>query len=138
MNAAPTLKSETSEQAQMRHIREARELLKPTEVNLHHFPNWLRRALLKEFGCRYRDTSSWGVKEQVFGGACWLDHWGTSTINDRLCFVSEPYNVSMADQIRIDEIAKRIGCRWYLSANSWWFPGWTIRIVIEPAAEVHP
>jgi hypothetical protein len=120
-------------------ILAARELLKPTEVRLHHCPDWLRKVLLKVYGCRHRDTSAWGVMQHAFADAHWLDHWGSSRIGEKLCFVSEPYHVDVASQIQIKAIADRIGCNWYLSANSWWYPSQTIRIVIEPpnAAEFH-
>ena len=113
---------------------QVRELLKPTAVRSSHVPDWLRRELLKVYGCPNRDTAGFAVLQHATGDALWswLDHWGSTKIGDKLCFVSEPYDVSIEELSQIDSLARRIGCPWYLSPNSWWYPGRTIRIVIEP------
>ncbi len=115
-------------------IDDARLLLKPSPVELHHVPDWFRRALLKAIGCCHGDTSGWGVlnyARQKFSWT-WLDHFGSTTLGDRICFVSEPYNVNPAELQQVKDLAEKIGCQWYLCANSWWYPGSTLRIVFDP------
>ena len=119
---------------QQERFRQLRKLLKPTEVRLHHVPNWFRRRLLKVFGCSHGYTGGWFVldhaRKQHFGdNARWLDHWGSTKYRSGTAFVSEPYQVSPETVALLDSFAKRIGVDWHLSANSWWYPGWTIRIL---------
>jgi len=121
-------------QRQMEHISAARELFKPSPVRLHHVPDWLRRRMLKAFGSAHRDTSGWGVLNHALRGGqdFWLDHWGTTTLpNGHRAFVSEPYGFTPEMARGLQEFCKPMGVSYYVSANSWWYPGWTVRIVIE-------
>ena len=116
----------------------AREILQPTEVNLHHVPNWFRRRLLRVFGCRDRSTRGFDVLQHAatvhFGfPANWLDNWG-STDGSRV-FVSEPYQVSPRVVALLDSFAKRLGIKWHIDANSWWNPGSTIRLALYESQE---
>lgn len=106
--------------AQQAHIDQARVLLKPLPVRLHHCPRWFRRAGV--LGPR-RSYS-----------AQWLDHWGSVKLADgRVAFVSEPYNVSAEDLAECEAIAAKIGALFTVDPNSWWFPGQTIRLVfVQP------
>lgn len=118
-----------------RRIAEARRILEPTEVRLHRVPKWLRLLMLQKFGCRNRDTSGGGVLwNAVQTDSCggWLDHWGSTMMCGKLCFVSEPYNVTAEKVADVDAFAARLGVQWSLSANSWWYPGHTVRIVLWP------
>lgn len=122
---------------QTRRIEQARRLLQPTPVQLHRVPNWLRRRLLAAIGCGGGGTSGYAVlahAERLMGWR-WLDHWGASTYRGQPCFVSEPYHVSADDMAAVAELCRRCNLDSHLSANSWWYPGETIRIAIyEPAA----
>lgn len=122
-------------------IEAARELLAPSEVRHHHVPNWFRLALLKAYGTGDGWTNGPHVLQHAVSESSpdgerypsWLDHWGSTKIGEALCFVAEPYNVNERTLRHVASIAARIGCRWWLSPNSWWYPGSTIRIVFAPA-----
>lgn len=118
-----------------KHIAEARALLRPSPVRPHHVPRWLAtrlRSLRGRYCDRQRGYSASAVLCEVVTatGGGWLDHWGSTTTGDRPCFVSEPYRFTAQDAASLDQIAESTGLRWYLSANSWWYPGSTIRVVI--------
>lgn len=121
--------------AQREMIEAARALLRPTPVKLHHVPNWFRMALLRGFGCADCRTSGEDVLHYAIDCvrrrnyfSSWLDHWGSTAYQSRPNFVSEPYNITEDNVKEIAEIARKSGCKWFLTANSWWFPGATIRI----------
>ena len=117
-------------------IRAARQLLKPSEVRLHHVPNWFRRALLKAYGCPRHDTSGHAVLYHAASNdRDWLDHWGSTQIDGKAAFVSEPYGLSAESMAAAAELATKAGCRFYVSPNAWWYPGATIRLVFEQRTE---
>ena len=117
-----------------KHIATARELLKPSPVELHKVPNWFRRELLKEFGYEFSRRGACVVEHAV---ACvrgddlvgWLDHWGSTVFRGTSAFVSEPYCLTHKSLGAIATIAERCGCRYQVESNSWWFPGSTIRVL---------
>ena len=130
------------ETAQNRFIADARAVLRPSEVKLHRVPGWLRLRLLKAFGCRDHDTSGCGVLQHAMKHLAgngwldgWMDHWGSSTIGDRRVFVAEPYTLTLAEHGAIERLCAAIDCECWLSSNSWWYPGHTLRIVITPKRE---
>ncbi len=116
-------------------IADARRLLRPSPVRIHHIPNWFRLALLKAYGCDRGDTSAHSVLRHAEHASGqwwhWLDHWGSTTYHGRPCFVSEPYHLSEADVAAIAELCRRCNLDFHLSSNSWWFPGSTVRAVIS-------
>lgn len=122
-------------------IDRARALLKPSEVQRRRVPNWLRLALLREFGCLRGLNAGADVLnhalDQIGGNVHnWLDHWGATILsNGQKVLVSEPYQVSNKSLEVVAELADRVGCRWWISANSWHFPGRTIRIVFAEKVE---
>ncbi len=129
---------ERSNKKMEEHIRRSRKALKPSPVRLHHVPSWLRRRLLEAYGARDRMTDGHSVLHHVAGstgGSEWLDHWGSTLVDGQRVFVSEPYNLPPEAIEQIATIAKAIDCTWWISANSWWCPGYTIRVVIAPPRE---
>lgn len=133
----------TKSQAEIRqrqHIEAARELLKPSPVRHHHVPDWLRRRCLKRFGTGGNgDTSGWHVihhaVEQVVDGRSrhWLDHFGSTTIGDRRAFAIEPYNLTRPCLADVFRLGDELGLDVEIDANSWWYPGRTIRVLFfEP------
>lgn len=116
-------------------IQNARKLLKPSEVRHDHVPNWFRLALVqmlknKGVSLRHEPLSGWNVVGLALRGATWLDHWGSTKLTDgRIAFVSEPYGVSLKELNHISDVARAIGCECWVSANSWWYPGHTMRVV---------
>jgi hypothetical protein len=97
-------------------IEQARALLGPSKVRLHHVPRWFAKSRI--------------ISESGIWQGSWLDHFGSTTLADgRAAFVSEPYHVTAAELAECQEIAARVGCDFWVSANSWWYPGVTIRLV---------
>jgi len=123
-------------------IDQAREFLKPTVVELNHVPNWLRLRLIKHFKIprEYHSghQSLYYAASESFHpnrGTDWLDHWGSTTIYDRSCFVSEPYSLNTQDKDLIDLFANRARLTVFYSANSYWFPSQSLRIGFLPDQE---
>lgn len=113
-------------------IEAARELLKPSPVDLHKVPNWLRRRMLAAFGCHYGNTSGSAVLHHAMRQLAedhWLDHWGATTWGNHPAFVAEPYQLWTRDLQSIEQFADRCGIAWHVTPNSWWYPGWTLRVL---------
>jgi hypothetical protein len=122
---------------QTKMIQQARDLLKPTPVKQGHVPNWFRILLMREFGCDDGQTYGSSVLYHAANSlthTSWLDHWGSTRYRRLQAFTSEPYNLDENDIKAIAEIARRCDCHWFLDANSWWYPGSTIRVVLYPSA----
>jgi len=131
-------------------ILEARALLRPTPVNLHHIPRWFLQALRpfrKRFGGRLESPFQGfeNMRNALGGGQlgnAWLDHFGSTKlvrrhagrerITDETVFVSEPYGLTPGGTLALAELTRLTGIRWSVESNSWWYPGHTIRIVFEP------
>lgn len=120
-------------------IATARWLLRPAPVRLHHVPNWLRRRILRTLGCRDGLTKGPNVLMHAVSrttkpsASSWLDHWGSSRQNDVTVFVTEPYSVTEGCLQAVGAFCRVLHLEWYVSSNTWWFPGRTVRIVIyEP------
>ena len=127
---------------QRRRIEEARRILKPRKVRAGHVPNWLRRKMLKRFGCESGYTDAWSVLQQtlgrLYGGRPrWLDHYGSSKQGDVNVFVAEPYSLTAADLRDVAAFATELGLSVAVGSNSWHYPGATVRIEFRPA-EVDP
>ena len=61
--------------------------------------------------------------------------WRSTTYMGGVAFVSEPYERQITPDTlaRLDAFTEKLGIEWHISANSWWYPGWTIRILFyEP------
>ena len=118
-----------------REIQARRRVMKPSEVDLHHVPNWFRRRLLKAYGCSDRDTAGWAVlcHARDANDWTWLDHHGSTKWDGQPAFVSEPYGVTAKELQQVADMCERCGLFYRVSANSYWYPGSTIRILIfEP------
>ena len=116
-----------------------------TPVRLHHFPDWLRLAWLRnrpadaEKG--WHTTARWQVCDEIVawlrraneyvGG---LDHWGTTRLGGQLCFVNEPY-VSL-DSLRrwMRPLADHLRALLVVTDQSAWNPGRTMRALLFPVA----
>jgi hypothetical protein len=135
MNLQTKILNESAKQ-QAINIETARKLLSPTPVRLHHVPKWFAvqaRQLARKIGCRlpyeWTDDSIHALARRF--ATCeetWMDHYGSTTIHGRMAFVAEPYPVSAETIGKIAELARQLGLECFVSANSWWYPGWTIRI----------
>ena len=103
---------------QSERIEAARELLKPTPVEIGK----LTRAVRKRFG-------------YLVPGYDWLDHWGVTNYYGERCFVSEPYNLRSNSLAEAEQFAQEIDCELVVLSNSWWFPGATIRLLFRAKKE---
>jgi hypothetical protein len=113
-------------------------VLKPSPVRSNHLPPWFKTALAKaypvEFKACYRDHAM--LLDRVARGEGWLDHCGSTRLhNGSIAFVSEPYGLTPGALAAVEALAERLGCRWHVSANSWWFPASTLRIVFEEVTQ---
>ncbi len=48
---------------------------------------------------------------------------------DRLCYISEPYNLSLGQIKEMIAFAEQWGLDFVLDGKSRWYPGWTLRVV---------
>ena len=119
-------------------IRDARSLLKPTPVELHHIPRWFAKRLRTAMGKHYRwdfplDDLLQRVENECGSAVHWWDHWGSTTLpNGRRAVVTEPY-LSIGDVKKAIVFAQLIVCDVEIYSNSWWYPGQTTRIAFtEP------
>jgi len=133
-----------TQRKQTQFIHDARALMSPSPVKYNDLPNWVRLRLLKLVkGKRgqYAVCTKWAVLDdarRLFGWE-WLDHHGTTTFRGRPAFVSEPYHLTRKDVDNIDDLCKAIGCEWFIDANSYHYPGYTIRVLIhEPTPTAKP
>ena len=97
-------------------------------------PNWLRKRLLRAFGGRYGSSglAALMAAQQALGDTNgWLDHYGVTTEQGKAVFVSEPYDLMPNGIEGIVRFAKACGCEWYVTADSYWFPGRTVRVVFR-------
>jgi len=139
--APPTTDHREAARQQRRQIQAARELLKPSEVRLHHVPRWLARRIKAALGKSSRryysafdEVQRAAAATAANGSAYWLDHFGSTTLHGRPAFVAEPYlSPSMIpDAIRFAEL---LGLTFDILPNSWWFPGRTTRLVFQEPPE---
>lgn len=117
------------ESAQTREIRVVREAWQMDQPKLHTAPRWLAKALRKAVRDRRLDpgcsTASGLWNSPRYGSL--FDHWGTVTRSGRKIFVTEPYAGLCAKPLAA-ELAEILGCEFWVSIRSWWYPGATIRI----------
>lgn len=123
-----------AESAQRKWIDDARKLLGARKVKLHDVPTWLKkrlRAYRKRKHLLPLPASLLLENTDTGGVHGWLDHFGTVD-HPRLgkVFVSEPYGLTDDGALSLAAYCKVLGLEWYVDANSWWYPGHTVRIVI--------
>lgn len=122
---------------QRQFIDDARKLLNPSPVRTSHVPTWLKKKIraavkAKQVAARYSDPEMVLLNDLTWENR-WLDHYGTTTWRDfKDVFVSEPYSVDGKTLSQIEQFAERLGLECQVDANSWHFPGWTIRILLWP------
>jgi hypothetical protein len=121
---------------QLEQIETARELLRPSEVRLHHVPNWLRRRLLEKIGTEFRLTDGGSVIRYAMDRLkIRFDHWGSTKFCGTTAFVSEPY-ASADDITDAVRFAEAVDLELRILPNSWWYPGQTLRLLFMlPKAE---
>lgn len=109
--------------AQEARIEQLRSILKPSEVR-EGYPSWMKR--------------DW-MKEVEFSRSDWVDHIGRAKPSEFACchdhkevFISETYNFGFDDAYEVERFCQKHNLVWHVSANSWHFPGRTIRIIIHP------
>jgi uncharacterized protein (TIGR02996 family) len=112
----------------------------PTPVRLHHLPNWLRLAWLRGVPSgegRGRLTAGWAVamemdrRFETTRYAAALDHWGSTTVAGRLCFVNEPYQYAADVLAQCRTLASLVGGVAAYARQSDWGHG-TVRGLVFP------
>lgn len=119
-----------------RQIDASRLLLAPSPVRSLHVPAWLRYACLRVYG----RSAWWGTcgpavvqrAAVACGDSYWLDHFGSTIVGGIQCFVAEPYPQSVDSLRAAERFANSIGADMTVSADSWWYPGATIRLLFSP------
>jgi hypothetical protein len=84
----------------------------------------------EQFEQRWREA-----RGERFRSRPWLDHWGSTTIDGEVCFVSEPYLTypPAANELAVPQhIADATGCDLLVERESEWNPPSTIRLVFRP------
>lgn len=129
---------------QQEEINELRTLLNPSPVKQQRIPKWLRTKLraAKRAGkielLEYESRNDYALVTAAahaasgsgWGTHGWLDHWGTTEtcLHDEL-FVCEPYELGADALQSVAKFAELLGINYEVHANSWHFPGKTIRIL---------
>lgn len=119
-------------------IKSMRRLMEPSPVRTGHVPGWLGLALRRAYYPGYSgviSNSAWyslTYAQARLGTFSWLDHYGTSVIGGIRCFVGEPYGFSSECAKQLCRIQSDTGLTWWVTANSWHYPGYTVRVVINP------
>lgn len=117
-------------------IEERRKLLGPSEVT-RKTPAWIAgRAdrLIRNSGKGFvYGENGHGKMMAVFdlasAGRVYLDHPGTARFaGDPEAFVFEPYHISADHSQRSKWVAGALECHCTISANSWHYPGETVRV----------
>jgi hypothetical protein len=107
------------------HVLQRHGVPKPTPVRLGHVPGWFERRLLESLG-----TADMHVVRGRVGGD-WLDAWGSTEIDSREVFVSEPTSFVEGDARALEQLGRLTGISWRITAYSWFTPGQRIRITFE-------
>ena len=114
---------------QAEHIDAARKLLKPNPVAKGETPEWLQKILDDVYG-----GLPFSSVMKSCGSHYRVDHWGTSKGDYRDCpddcFVMELYGVCTEELVATEKFCDRHNLSFYTHANSWHYPGKTIRIAI--------
>lgn len=123
-------------------------------VRLHHVPGWLRLRIFRAFGTpggnlagvealyhAVAESEKWvqGIREasgepKLFVPH-WLDHWGSTTIDGEVRFLSEPYldwPPNRQDLAVPEHLAESTNCRLIVLPHSEWNPPRTIRLLFKP------
>jgi hypothetical protein len=119
--------------------RELRDVLKPSPVKLHALPGWFRKRVRRRFDLR---RVHYSIEQWLFTDVLtrqWLDHWGQTELPcGRTAFVSEPYLPIDWPLESVSTLAAELGIQSFVTTNSWWYPGSTIRIVLYEGPESIP
>ena len=128
----------TPEKKQEETINAVRRLIQVKEPVLHRIPSWLTKRL-RAFGRRQHVggySAEMIMQSYMPCSMHWLDHWGTlkpgCCCSDAAAFVSEPYGLTDKDAKEVTRFCEALGgLSWHVEADSWWYPGSTVRIVIH-------
>lgn len=116
--------------AELKHrewVNQKRAELGPTEVRLHHIPQWFSVAVRQAMKEGAEIALNPPLKYKSYDS--FWDHWGSTVrVDGRLSFCSEPYQVTAQEQATCYVLASQIGCDVEFSSNSWWYPTRTERV----------
>ncbi len=138
---------------QAKAISQARLLLRPEMVKTGKIPRWLSKRITAYWKARKaKRPSTFSLRDTICDvarraglepRADFLDHYGTTEGGlygccDEAgeCFVAEPYDICGLCVQLLDALEVALDVEWHITANSWHFPGRTIRITIhEPSPD---
>jgi hypothetical protein len=114
-----------------------------TPVESSRVPNWLRLGWIrKRHGLPdvprhwHPPTDGHGVGQEIGAwiernhGGNYLDHWGTTKIGGRVCFVTEPYANLIDAVAALTPLADLLGCRMETGVSLHGFG--TVRVILFP------
>ena len=117
-------------------IAELRRLHRPTEVRSRSIPHWLCQRIRERLQPE-RELSNCALlslaMQRANCGPLVIDHYGTTTIRGREVFVAEPYPLP-SRVVRAKQFANLLGLSLDVSSNSWWYPGFTTRLIFSQPA----
>ncbi|MEQ8786242.1 MAG: hypothetical protein RIC55_08080 [Pirellulaceae bacterium] len=107
------------------------QVAKPSRVNEHSVPTWMRRRMIHAFPGHGDSNSGTAcvLRAAKAVRADWLVNWGSTKYDGRSAFVAEPRKLSEHSLKSINEFAFRLDVRWLLCANTWSNPGAAVRIL---------
>ena len=120
---------------QRRRIERLRKVLKPSPVQ-DRIPRWFTDRIKEQFGTPPgipRPVPSTLVQwvRESFPPSTWCDHFGSTHWQGTKVFVSEPYPTVENLKVAI-HVAWLLDIGLVISANSWWNPPLTIRLLFLP------
>jgi hypothetical protein len=104
-------------------------------VELHEAPGWWSQRVCwatRGWGRYAAECRIQELAREHYGTCSLIDHWGLTRLDDgTVAYVTEPY--CSVDEKLIEAIAKIAGllgvhARILSPWQSWWYPGWTVRI----------
>jgi len=123
-----------------------RQFLRPELLLRSRAPKWILSAVKLAVKSRHIPAASYPPRSAMDAlqyvlaclGQSWADHVGLLEWDGRELLVAEPY----ADRIDLEMLqelqrfTETLGCAFMFSANSWHFPGRTVRIIIAESTGV--
>ena len=130
-------------------IAHAREVLRPSKVKINHMPGWLTKRMLVakkagKFSSLFLSRSGSNMMVEILAAmprlSHWADHFGSTILarggkGPREFFVAEPYGLTEQSALGAIQFAEMLDLGIEIDANSWHYPGSTVRIIFWPKEE---
>lgn len=119
-----------------------RKILSPAHVERHKIPSWLGSAIKQAIKSQAlpkpqhpllsaSDSFQYAINQL---GREWADHCGRLKLSDgSQALISEPYAERVNGELisQLESFCRTLNLEYVLDANSEWFPGRTLRIMIS-------